>query len=277
MKRILLGLVAILVLGVFVSYNRLGGIIETGVEEFGPDVLKVDVGLDGVKLDALSGALEVTGLTIGQPQGFGEGSLASIGNFDMKLETATLLSDHIIIDTITIDAPAFDVRIKEDGLTNIQALQNGLDLPVEAEAAPAATENESEVTLTIRSFAVKAPKLAVKSDRLISIDDEVSLADFTLTNLGTDEEGLAPSEIARHIMDTLQPQIAKALIEIGAGKKVRELANKARGTLEKGVGGVLGKLDDKVGGALKDSGLKEKVGGFLGKLGGKKKDDDDGN
>ena len=270
MKRILLGLLFIVLFVAGLAYFQLNNIVKHGVNDYAPDILKVDVNVDKVNLSPISGDVAFSGFTIGQPSGFGEGNIASLSGFDMKLETETLLSNHIIIDTIVIDSPAFDVRI-QDGESNFEALQKGMDLPVGEEE----TANENEITLTIRKLEVRTPQVSLKNDKLLNIDETVNLASFTLTALGTDEEGLSPSEIARHVMDTLQPQVTKALIQVGAGKRLKSLTNGATEKLGKGVESILDKVGDKTG--TSTEGLKKKAGGLLGKLTGKKKSDEDEN
>lgn len=239
MKKILIAIALIVVIGAGIAISQLDSIVKTGIETAGPDTMQVPVKVADIKLSPLSGKVTVKGLEIGQPKGFGDGSIVNIGSFDMKLETNSLLSNHIIIDSITIDAPQFDVR-QQGGKNNFTALQEGLNLPA-TEVDPAA----EEITLTIRKLTVSKPRIMAKSDGLLKLDEDIELADFALTNMGTDEKGLAPSEIARHIMDTLQPQITKALIAAGASGKVKDMANDAKGKLEKGLGGLLNKLKDK--------------------------------
>ncbi len=164
--------------------------------------------------------------------------MAGIGELDVKLDPQSLLTDHVKVDYITVDAPLLDVRML-GGKTNFKALQDRLNM------APAPDTAESNLTLTIKKIKVKAPQLSVTSDGMLSGQKDVKLADFEITNLGTDEQGLAPREIARHVMDVLQPQIAKALIEMGASDKVQDLAGDAKGKLEKGLGGMLEKLKNK--------------------------------
>jgi len=238
-KKFLVGVVVILAIGIFVAFSQLDAIVETGIETAGPETLQVTVSVDKVSLSPLSGKVTVKGLEIGQPEGFGEGPITSIGAFDMQLDPASLMSNHIIIDSIDIIAPLLDVRM-QDGKNNFTALQEGMNLPASTET-PASAEGE-EITLTIRKLVVKEPRLLASTDGFLKLDEDVKLADFTLTDMGTDEEGLAPSEIARHIMDTLQPQITKALVTAGASGKIKELAGDAKGKLEKGLGGLLKKL-----------------------------------
>lgn len=237
MKKLVIVLVGIVAL-IAVAITQLDSIVETGIETAGPETLHVPVKVAKVKLSPLSGKVKVQGLNIGQPDGFGEGSIASIGDFDLKLDTSTLMSNHIIIDSIRINEPMFDIRM-QDGKTNFSALQEGIDIPETADTPAGA---EEEITLTIRELVVSNPRILAKSDDFMKLDEDLKLADFTLTNMGTDEKGLAPSEIARHIMDTLQPQIAKALVAAGASNKIKGLADDAKGKLEKGLGGLLKKL-----------------------------------
>ncbi|UTW58439.1 hypothetical protein KFE96_16710 [Kordiimonas sp. SCSIO 12603] len=243
MKKFILIVLLLILAGGAYAYTQLGTIVKTGFEVGGPEVLNVSVNVDEIQISPLSGEVQASALALGQPKGFGDGPIAKVGNFEMKLEPETLLTNHIIIDEIVINEPLFDIRML-DGKMNIKALQEGLNIP---ETGPTTTETASseEITLTIRSMKVTSPKVLAQSDGLLSIDEDINLADFTITDLGTDEKGLAPAEIARHVMDTLQPQIAKALVAAGASKKLQNLADDARGKLEKGVGGLLNKLKKK--------------------------------
>jgi len=240
MKKILLALVLLVVVALAFAYIQLDKIVKTGIETAGPETLHVGVNVGSVSISPLTGNVSVTDFSIGQPKGFGEGSLMQVSGFKMKLEPKSLMSNHVIIDTIEVDAPLFDVR-HLDGKTNFQALQDGMTLPEMGGAAAA----EEEITLTIRSLSVKAPRILAKTDGMIKLDEDLNLADFTLTDIGTDEKGVAPSEVARHIMNTLQPQITKALIAAGASQKIKDLAGDAKGKLEKGLGGLLNKLKEK--------------------------------
>lgn len=246
MKKILLFLILILVGGVAFAWYQMDTLVKTGVETAGPETLRVPVKLKQVNLSPLSGKVSLKGLDIGQPKGYGEGSIAQIGAFDMKLRPRTLLSDHIIIDTIVVDTPILDAR-RLDGKLNFEALSEGLNVPDSAPMEGGATEGE--ITLTIKSMQIKAPKVRVKNegDGLLDVDTTLELADFNITDLGTDEKGLAPSEIARHVMAVLQPQITQALIKAGASDKIKGLAQDAEGKLKEGLTGLIGNLRKKSG------------------------------
>jgi len=243
MKKILATAVVI-VAALFVLFWQLDSIVKTGIVTEGPKVLAVKVGLEDVSLSPFSGGVTVKGLSVGQPAGFGDGAMLALDEFSMKVKLASLLDDHIIIEKMTVDAPLLDVRAR-DGETNFQTFQQRLNLD-ETKAKKGQEESAAnDITLTIHELIVRAPRILAKTDGFIKLDQDIALADFTLTNLGTDEEGLAPKEIARHIMATLQPQIRKALIAAGASKGLKNIAEDAKGQLEKGFQGLLGKLKKK--------------------------------
>lgn len=240
MKKLFIGLLLIIAIVGVVAYTQMNALVKTGVETAGPQALSVPVTVGGVSISPLSGRVQVTDFAVGQPDGFGEGSLMSLGALDLKVDTNTLLDDHIIVDEIIIDRPMFDARVI-GSQSNFQALQQRLA----ANAGPSEIDGQP-ITLTIRRLAVRDPQISVqKEGGILQVDEDVNLADFTLTDLGTDEEGLAPREIARHIMDTLQPQITRALVAAGAGDTLKGLAKDARGELEKQAGSLLNKLRSK--------------------------------
>lgn len=239
MKKLIIGVLAIVLIVGVALFSQLDTVVKTGVETAGPDVLSVDVSVGSVSISPFSGKVAVRDFAVGQPDGFGEGPLVSLGALDMKVETSTLMDEHIIIDEIIVDQPMFDARVVGNQ-SNFQVLQSKL----ETMGGDSSVDGQA-VTLTIRKLAVRSPQISVSKDGILSVNEDIELADFTLTDLGTDEAGLAPREIARHIMDTLQPQIMKALVTAGVSDSIKSLAGEARGELEKGVGGLLDKLRKK--------------------------------
>ncbi len=235
MKKLFFGLVVILVIGVGVAYSQLDSIVKVGVETGGPETLKVPVTVESVSLSPFSGKVAIKGLEVGQPEGYGEGMIASVGSFDMKLKPSSLMSDHIIIESIVIDAPMLDAR-RIQGKTNFEKLQQNVG---------PSDDTPSEITLTIKSMQIRGAQVTVKNEGAINVDQTIKLADFNITDLGTDEKGMAPKEIARHVMSVLQPQITQALIKAGASDKLKDLAKDAEGKLEQGLSGLVGKLKKK--------------------------------
>lgn len=259
-RTIVIGLLALVVVALVVGVSQAGTIIKRGTEDYGPEVLHVPVTLENVDFSIFSGAAELTGFSLGQPKGYESGTMVGLDDFVIKLRPATLFSDHIIIDEIVIDSPKLGAQYL-GGELNFSAFQKALGLPASAETeSPGGTE--AATTLTIHKLTVTGATVGLLADGLVSVDETVTLADFELTALGTDEEGLSPAEIARHITDFLMPQVAKAMIETGLKDKINGLKDQG---IEK-IGNELKKqAGDNVGGLIEGA-----VGGLLG---GQKKDD----
>ena len=113
---------------------------------------------------------------------------------------------------------------------------------------PADETAESDMTLTIHRLAITKPVLQLEVKGLGLADGTIELADIELTNLGTDEKGQTPEEIARHISDALRPQIMKAITSTQGRNLLRKLTGGEGDTgdsvgdaLKKGISGLLGK------------------------------------
>ncbi len=249
--RLGLGLVAVLVILVGIAFYQLDSIVAKGINEYGDDVVKTDMGVESVSISPFSGTADLKGFYINQPQGFGDSAMIAVDRFSTALRPRTVFSDHIIFDSMTVATPQLSL-LRQGGETNFQAFQKALGPTDESEPAT--------ITLTIKTLTIETPKLDVKLDAPVAVDKTVTLESFTLTDLGTDEKGLAPREIARHVMDALQPQIARALVEMGVRDKVEgKLKDEVKGLREKMEGkleGAIGKLKNKgrLPGSEKDDG-----------------------
>ena len=161
MKKILSISLIVIVAAVVIIIFQLGPIVKTGIETSGPDALHVSVDIGDVTISPLSGQLSVTDFQIGQPEGFGEGAMVAVGKLNATLKTSSLFSNHIIIDSIEIIAPLLDVR-RQNGKTNFQALQDGMEIPPstqdaedESDAGQGTSAPAEEITLTIRKLTIK--------------------------------------------------------------------------------------------------------------------------
>ena len=109
MKKILIGLaigvVLLAIIGILAVSFLLDGAIKRGVETFGPQVALVSVKLDNVKLSLTSGSGKITGLTIGNPEGYKTPQAISMGSATLALKPGSLLSDKIVIQQIEVIAP----------------------------------------------------------------------------------------------------------------------------------------------------------------------------
>jgi hypothetical protein len=117
--------IVLLIIGgvVFLTLN-LDSIIKKGVEAAGPKVLKATVNLDDVNISLFSGKGKLSGLTIGNPEGFKTDYAFKLGEVALDLDVRSVTSDKIHIRSLVIDSP--DIMYegalgKNNNLTRLQS------------------------------------------------------------------------------------------------------------------------------------------------------------
>jgi len=78
--RLALGLILVLLLALLGISLFLDGAVKRAVERFGPGYTKVDIKLKSVSLRLLSGSGKLTGLFVGNPEGFKARSAITMSN-----------------------------------------------------------------------------------------------------------------------------------------------------------------------------------------------------
>ncbi|MBL4602057.1 MAG: hypothetical protein JKY84_04895, partial [Emcibacteraceae bacterium] len=129
MKKLFIGLLVIVAIGAgglyYLSSNA-GDMIRDGVVTYVPPVIGAEVKLAKVDLDPANGAASLSGLVIGNPEGFKSEHAFKIDNMSLKLDIASLTSDVIHINEIRLDAPDMIYEIGTKG-NNISKIQQNVD------------------------------------------------------------------------------------------------------------------------------------------------------
>ncbi len=217
MKKILLivsaSVVALVAIGAVVMWFFLGSIVTAGVNSFGPKITQTKVVLAGAKISPFTGSGTLTGLEIGNPTGWSDANLASLGRIHLDVAPLSLLGDHIVINEISIEAPEFNYETKLVNsnvaalLKNIEQFTGGKD-PAKPEAGG------------------KSVKFAVKKFRLqngwvrVGVGPaalKLPMPPIELTNLGTAEGGITPDQLVVAVMRSVTTSIVSATTQ-AAGK-----------------------------------------------------------
>ncbi len=108
-KKIFLFLVLLALLAAaavyFLGSTALNKGIKQGVETYGPKVTQTPVTLAEVNLSVFSGKGTLTGLNVGNPEGFKNENIFALGQIDVEVDTGTVFSDKIVINKIYIRQP----------------------------------------------------------------------------------------------------------------------------------------------------------------------------
>jgi len=248
-KKIFLFLVILAVAAVaaifFFGSSVLNKSIKTGVEKYGPEVTQTPVRLDVVSLSILSGNGTLTGLYVGNPDGYKSENIFALGQIEVDIDTSTVFSDKIIINKIIIQKPEISYE-KTLMSSNIKALMANIDAftgsadenaPKATEAAPA--EASSSTQVVIKQLVIEDGTIFVG---LMGAGTTVPLPRIEMTNIGEDGNKKSMTEVIDLILTEVLKSIGPAIA--GAGDFIGE---GGKGVLEQGEG-ALGKATDSIKG-----------------------------
>lgn len=231
--RLLVAVLILIVLAVVCVGLFLDTAVKKGVETVGPALTKVDVKLASAKLSILSGSGKLSGLVVGNPEGYKTPSAISIGSASLALKPGSLLSDKLVIKSINLQAPeiTFETDLKGNNLKKIMSnLEEATGGSGKAKTSTPETEKKANKKLEVDEFVISGAKVHVSITALGGQSATVALPEIRLTDLGTGPEGITVAELSKRVLNVLIENAGKA-----AASSAGDLG-KAAGDLTKGLG-----------------------------------------
>lgn len=236
-KKLLLALLVLLVLavcgGVGYLYVSLNSLVKHAVVTGGSKITGTEVTLTSASLSPFSGSGQLSGLVIGNPEGFKGPYALQLGSIQVQVDGSTLLRDPIVVNAIVIRNPSLCLIGTPFG-NNLGKLQRNI-----REGSGNAEDRGSAKGKSPKKFLVREIRITGGSVRVIagaldqSISQTLPLPDITLRNVGSDGSGISGRELASQIMI---PMITGALREgiTSLGKQgLKELQNRGVNELQK--------------------------------------------
>jgi len=231
--RLLIALLVLIVLAVLAARFFLDGAIRRGVETVGPMVTKVDVKLAGVSLSLLSGSGKITGLVVGNPEGYKTPSAIQVGSASLAVQPGSIFSDKVVIRSVDVQAPeiTFETDLKGNNLSkiiaNVDETTGGAD-----KAKPSdPTQKKASKKLQVDDFRITGGKIHVSVTALGGQSVTVPLPEIHLTGLGQGPEGITAAELTKTVLHSIEKESIKA-----ASGTVTDLSKQAANQLTKGLG-----------------------------------------
>lgn len=235
MKKILLicsVIVGLGLLGLVAMTFFLGSIVTAGVNNFAPKITQTKVTLASAKISPLSGSGTLSGLVVGNPQGWSEGNICALGKIHVSVAPFSILGDHIVVNEIDIEAPEFNYETKIVS-SNVGALLKNIETVIggDKDSAPQATTKSGKpIKFEVKKFRLQNGKvrLGVGGTGLT-----LPMPSIELTDLGTKEGGITPDQLVLAVMKNVTGSIVsattKAVGDIGktTGAAAAQSAQKA--------------------------------------------------
>lgn len=243
MKRLLVGagaLVGICILAVVAVSFFLGSIVTRGVNGYAPRLTNTKVELASASISPFSGSGTLRGFMIGNPEGWSDANLASLGRVHLSVVPSSIFGDHVIVNDIDVDAPEFSYETKvvssnvNDLLRNIEQASGGGTAP------RAVAKNGKPVRIEVRHFRVREGVVRLGAGKAAV---RIPLPTIELSDIGTKENGVTPDQLATTVMKTVTADIVRATTQAAgrvgatAGAAAAEGAKKAGGLVRGLFGG----------------------------------------
>jgi hypothetical protein len=231
-----LGLVGVLVLTFF-----LGNIVTAGVNNFAPKLTQTKVVLASATISPLSGSGTLRGLVVGNPKGWSDSDICSLGKIHLEVQPFSVLGDHVIINEITIEAPEFNYETKFVA-SNVADLLKNIEQFTGSKDATATTKGGKPIKFEVKKFRLQNGWVRVGVGPAAM---KLPMPPIALDNLGTKEGGITPDQLVYAVMKNVTGSIVSATTK------------------------AVGDIGMTTGAAAAD-GAKKAVEGFKGLFGGKK-------
>lgn len=266
-KRILwivAGIVVVVpIVVVLVILLRLGTFIKLDFEQVGPRVLGVETRLDDVTVYILKGQVSISGMEIGNPEGFTSPTFLKVDLVRVHANVGALLKNEIHVREVILEGPEFTYELKGKQ-SNLSALMERLDSGEEKPEASTEPEGKaSEIKLKIDLIRVTDAKLRVV---IMGNPLEVDLPSIEIRDVAdADGNAVPPDQVAKVFLRSVGAQITEVVKASEVAKQVQEMTDELQKKITEETG-----LDVDVGAGVKEAGgMMKKAGGAVKKLFGK--------
>ena len=216
-KKILWTVVIVLVVlaltGIIIASAFLGDIVKKGVETVGPQITKVSINLDEVRLSLLNGTAQVKGLVVGNPTGYQTPHAISASTIAVGLNPLSVLSDKIVLRSIYLESPeiTFEGGLAGNNLSQILNNINSTAKSGGATATNSAAQTQSSKKYEVDDLLITGAKAHVRLTDLNGREMTLELPPIHLTDLGKSEQGITAADLSRNVMQAILAATLKAV------------------------------------------------------------------
>lgn len=239
-RKALLAFGVAAVLGVaaaFFLFGNLDGIVKKAVEAVAPKMTQTTVTLASVHLSPSSGAGEVQGLVIGNPEGYKSEFAIRVGHAALALDPKSVLSDKIHITQVLVTEPEINIEggLGDNNLKRI--LANVQRFAGDEKSAKSSAPGGSGKKLQVDEFTLTGARVAVRFGILGGRGLTLPVPDIHLTNLGSGSDGITPGDLMEKVFGALLDSTTSAVGK-GIAGAVGAVGGAAKGGLDKAAAGI---------------------------------------
>lgn len=222
------GALAVVIIGVVVfGLSKIGPIVQSAVNTYGPGITKTDVRLGDVNVSLFSAQAKLTNFYLGNPKGFKSPEAMKVGSILVDVAESSLTKETIIIERIEVLSPqlTYERTLKSD---NFQAILNnvtkGGGKGGKTSGGKSTDKSSGSKKIIIKDFQMKDAKVNLAAS-MLGQNKSVStnLPDIHLTNIGDKKGGLIPADAFKVILAELSKHINSPDVMNLLGEQLKDL------------------------------------------------------
>lgn len=211
-KKLIIGLLALILLLIVIMFFFGGRILDKAVREgassWGPEVTGTPIEVGEVSVSPWNGRGEVSGLLIGNPEGY-EGDYAiRVPTAAVEVELGSVLGETIVVERIHIRNPQVRLETVEERM-NLRQIRDNIARTVGEEDPGPPRDRKKYI---IREFILEGGKVSVRDSGL-----QESLPTVQLQGIGAQEGGILGEAAVQQIIDAVIEEMVPLLGEAAAG------------------------------------------------------------
>lgn len=214
MKKSLIGILVVVVIALVGLYWFGGMLISkvavAGVNAFVPQVTMTPVTMESLRVSPLTGSGTVKGFVLGNPEGYKSDYSISFGSAHVDVAPLSILGDRILIEKVHVYQPKFNYERKlltsniKEILNNVKAASGR---PAEDAEAPPEKYEDTGIRIEIQELVIEEGQVSLS---VAGATVPVPIPKIVLRDIGTDEGGITPDEMAFEVMSVVLNQVIQA-------------------------------------------------------------------
>lgn len=206
---ILIVVLAAVLVGVVMVMGE--SLVAEGIEQTGPAITRTSVRVGNVSIGPIRGTAAMEDVTIGNPAGFSEPFALSLGKIATELDVRSLFTDEIVIHKFDIINPVIIFENAGAG-QNLQIINQN----VQSYIGPTTDDDTEPLTFVIEDFQLIGAKIKITGLGVESLNQEITLPDLHLTDIGQKDNGVLAADAAKQIFQKVMAMVQKELVKAQA-------------------------------------------------------------
>jgi len=224
-------LILIVVAALVIGLSKLGPIIKTAVNTYGPKITKTEVRVKDVGISLFAGEAKLKDFYLGNPKGFNSPQAMSVKAIYVDVDEKSITGNPIIIDRIEVVAPEINYE-KVRRTDNFKTILNNVKKSARTSKSSTSKEKSSKdgagKKFVIKNFIVRDGNvnMAMSSQGGPSLSASASLPDIHLKNVGEKSGGATAEEVFNTVFAALYEKIASPAVTATLNKELKTLVSR---------------------------------------------------